>query len=181
MKTIKKYSNRRLYDTDQSEYITLQELADLIADGDDVEVIDAKSGADLTQSVLAQVVVESKGAVRLLPVPVLTRMIRMDDDELAEFMSRYMSWAIDVYGQVKRGLREMNPYQLLTGGLPIDPAQALGSLFGQSAPWSKSDESVEAPSVEEVEKDDEENEESDMASIRREIQRLSERLDGMSE
>lgn len=62
MITIKKYSNRRLYDTSESRYVTLEELADKIRRGSDVRVIDAKTEEDLTQAILAQIIIESRGA-----------------------------------------------------------------------------------------------------------------------
>lgn len=70
-------SNRRLYDTEASRYITLEELADRIQAGSDVRVIDAASGDDLTQATLTQIIIESRGAAKLLPVPLLTQMIRL--------------------------------------------------------------------------------------------------------
>ncbi len=189
MKTIKKYSNRRLYDTDDSEYITLERLAGLIREGHDVEVVDAESGEDLTQATLAQIVVESRGAARLLPVPLLTQMIRMEEDALAEFMGLYMSWALDVYFQVKRGFRDINPYQFLGGNFPFDPTRALGQLFGQSAPWNNSkppETSTSSPApppqpapVDEPAEQADDSE--DLASLRQEIQRLNERLDAMDD
>lgn len=132
-KTIKKYSNRRLYDTDESSYITLEELAKTIRDGWDVRVIDASSGADLTQATLAQIVVESRGAARLLPVPLLLQMIRMGDDALAEFMSLYMTWALDVYQQMRRGMSGISGYS----PFGFNPGQALNRLFSFGAPWAQ--------------------------------------------
>src|SRR4051794_35082758 len=91
---IKKYGNRRLYDTRASAYITLEELADKVRRGADVRVVDAKTNADLTQSTLAQIILESRRASDLLPVPLLVQLIRMGDDALAEFLGRYMSFAL---------------------------------------------------------------------------------------
>jgi polyhydroxyalkanoate synthesis repressor PhaR len=132
MKTIKKYSNRRLYDTDQSQYITLEELAEIIRAGHDVRVVDAKTETDLTQATLAQIVVESRGAARWLPAPLLMQMIRMGDDALAEFMSQYIAWALEVYFQVKEGMRQQsfNPF----AGFPFGAQTGLGRLFS-FAPW----------------------------------------------
>jgi polyhydroxyalkanoate synthesis repressor PhaR len=101
--TVKKYSNRRLYDTSESRYITLDELANKIRGGVDARVIDASSGDDLTQATLAQLVMESRGASKLLPVPLLTEMIRMGDDALAEFMGQYMAMAMHMYVQARSG------------------------------------------------------------------------------
>src|SRR5262245_46762004 len=63
---VKKYTNRRLYDTEESRYITLEELAEKIRAGDDASVIDARTGEDLTQATLTQIIMESRGAARIL-------------------------------------------------------------------------------------------------------------------
>ncbi len=135
-KTIKKYSNRRLYDTQESSYITLEELATTIRDGWDVRVVDASSGEDLTQATLAQIVVESRGAAKLLPVPLLMQMIRMGDDALAEFMSLYMTWALDVYTQMRRGMSGIAGYTPFQN-MGFSPGQALNRLFSFGAPWAQ--------------------------------------------
>lgn len=77
MRIIKKYSNRRLYDTEVSGYINLDRLAALIQAGTRVQVVDAKTGADLTRGVLVQVLREVEGGLGLMPVGLLHRMIRM--------------------------------------------------------------------------------------------------------
>jgi polyhydroxyalkanoate synthesis repressor PhaR len=99
---VKKYGNRRLYDTEGSRYVTLEELAAKIKAGSDARVIDAKTGEDLTQSTLTQIILESRGAARLLPVPLLVQLIRLGDDALTEFFGRYVVWALDVYLQTKQ-------------------------------------------------------------------------------
>ena len=109
MRIIKKYSNRRLYDTGSSRYITLDELADLIREGHDVQVLDAKTNADLTQATLAQTVIESRGAAKLLPSDLLVKLIRMENDALAEFMSTYVTWALDIYLPARDSLRGLKP------------------------------------------------------------------------
>lgn len=77
MRVIKKYSNRRLYDTSSSTYVNLDNLADIIRGGELVQIIDARSGADLTRAILMQVILEAQGALDLLPVGLLHRMIRL--------------------------------------------------------------------------------------------------------
>ena len=77
MRLIKKYSTRRLYDTQVSGYINLEELAALIQDGQQVQVQDAKTGEDLTRVVLMQVLMETKNGLELLPAGLLHRMLRM--------------------------------------------------------------------------------------------------------
>ena len=119
---IKKYGNRRLYDTAKSRYITLEQLADLIKAGEDVHVADAKTGEDLTTGTLAQIIIEGRGAARMLPVPLLVQLIRMGDDALAEFLGQYVTWALEVYLQARQGVQTMAPYNpflsLMPGAFP---------------------------------------------------------------
>jgi len=136
MRIVKKYSNRRLYDTDDSRYITLDELAELVRDGADVFIQDAKSGADLTQATLAQVILESRGGGRLLPVPLLVQMIRMGDDALAEFLGRYMSWAMELYLHAKAGTSTLFPMNPLAQ-LPFTASNALAKVIMGQNPFKK--------------------------------------------
>jgi polyhydroxyalkanoate synthesis repressor PhaR len=110
---IKKYSNRRLYDTETSRYITLDELADRVRAGANVRVVDAQNDDDLTQATLAQVILESRHAAELLPVPLLVQLIRMRDDALAEFFGRYVSWALEVYLRARQGAEAMAQFNPL--------------------------------------------------------------------
>ena len=80
MRTIKKYSNRRLYDTTDSRYVNLEDLAGLIRAGEQVRVLDAKTDADLTRDVLLQVVLEAQDGARLFPAGLLHRIIRFGGD-----------------------------------------------------------------------------------------------------
>ena len=177
MVIIKKYSNRRLYDTEQSQYITLEELARKVRSGVDVQVIDAKSGADLTQATLTQIVVENRGLARLLPTALLTQLIRLGDDMLAEFFSRYVGWALQVYLQAKR----FNPFVGRFGGqMP----------FGTSYPWSNGPQDWSSPPPPEVSPEpppvshaqpeeappDAENHSDDIAELRQQLAELREML-----
>ena len=94
---VKKYGNRRLYDTNESRYVTLDEVAAIVRRGDDVEVLDASTNADLTQPTLIQIIVESGGAERLLPAPLLMQLIRMHDTAVAALMGQWLSQALEVY------------------------------------------------------------------------------------
>ncbi len=133
--TIKKYSNRRLYDTEASRYITLEELADRIQAGSDVRVIDAASGDDLTQATLTQIIIESRGAAKLLPVPLLTQMIRLREEALAEFLGRYMTGALELYLQAKQGAQQIAQYNPLVN-LPFQAGNAFARLWGGMSPWA---------------------------------------------
>jgi polyhydroxyalkanoate synthesis repressor PhaR len=141
---VKKYGNRRLYDTGESRYITLEELAAKIRKGGDVQVQDAKTGQDLTQGTLTQIIVESRGAAKLLPVPFLLQLIRMRDDALAEFMGRWMTWALAVYTQAQKGARAVAAYNPLVMA-PFAATNALARLLNAPAHWNAEDVGAAPP------------------------------------
>ncbi|MCC6337739.1 MAG: transcriptional regulator [Myxococcales bacterium] len=107
---VKKYGNRRLYDTESSRYITLEDLTQRIRDGAEVKVVDAKSGADLTQPTLTQIIIEGRGADTLLPAPLLHQLIRLGDDVLADFLGRYVQGALELYLQAKKTSQTLMPF-----------------------------------------------------------------------
>src|SRR5499426_4675998 len=128
MVLIKKYGNRRLYDTGDSRYVTLDELAAKIRGGADLRVVDAQNGEDLTQATLTQIVLETGHAARFLPVQLLTQMIRLSDDALAEFFSRYVTGALDLYLQAKRGVQQIAAYNPLAQ-IPVAASDALARMW----------------------------------------------------
>ena len=136
MLVVKKYSNRRLYDTDESRYVTLDEVADKIRGGAEVRVVDAKTDEDLTQPTLAQIILESRNGARLLPVPLLVQLIRMNEDVLAEFLGRWLSTSLELYLQAKQGaqaLAPINPFATL----PFTATSALTRLLMGALPWTE--------------------------------------------
>jgi polyhydroxyalkanoate synthesis repressor PhaR len=162
---VKKYSNRRLYDTSDSRYITLEELAEKIRSGADARVVDAKSGEDLTQGTLTQIIIESRGGARLLPVPLLLQLIRLGDVALAEFLGRYISWALELYLQFKQGAESALPLQPFAT-LPFTATNALARLLVGAANWG---EAAPAPQPSKAPAPDE------IAELRREIDALKRR------
>ena len=132
---VKKYSNRRLYDTTESSYITLDDLAVKIRGGEDVRVVDAKTGEDLTQGTLAQIIIESRGAGRLLPVPLLFQLIRMENDALAEFFGQYVSMALEFYLQMRKGAQQVSPWYPMVNA-PFTMANAMARMFMGQSPWA---------------------------------------------
>jgi polyhydroxyalkanoate synthesis repressor PhaR len=129
MIAIKKYGNRRLYDTEESRYITLEELAAKVQRGAEVQVLDAKSGADLTQPTLVQIIIESRGAARMLPVPLLVQLIRLGDESLAEFLGRYVAGALELYLQARTGLQQISGFNPF-GGSSFGPGQLFNRMMG---------------------------------------------------
>ncbi len=95
---LKKYANRRLYDTEKSRYVTLAEVAERIRNGQQVEIIDAKTKADVTAFILTQIVLEeAKNKNVLLPVPFLYMIIQYGDNVLVDFFENYLQQAIKSY------------------------------------------------------------------------------------
>lgn len=133
---IKKYGNRRLYDTADSRYVTLDELAQSIRGGAEVRVLDAQSGDDLTQQTLAQIILEGRGASQFLSVPILTQLVRMNDDALADFFGRWMTASMELYQQARAGVQSLVPYTPL-GAVPAASNAILRLLgIGLTTPWS---------------------------------------------
>ena len=95
---LKKYANRRLYDTEKSTYVTLNQVADLIRKGRQVEVIDAKTKEDVTAFILTQIILEeAKNKNFLLPIPVLHLIIQYGDNILGDFFEKYLQQMITTY------------------------------------------------------------------------------------
>ncbi|WP_445493268.1 polyhydroxyalkanoate synthesis repressor PhaR [Rhodopseudomonas sp. RCAM05734] len=95
--TIKKYANRRLYNTGTSTYVTLEDLAAMVKDGEDFLVYDAKTGDDITRSVLAQIIFEqeNKAGQNLLPTTFLRQPIRFYGDSMQMVVPKYLEQSID--------------------------------------------------------------------------------------
>lgn len=96
--TIKKYANRRLYNTGTSTYVTLEDLANMVKDGEDFVVFDAKSGDDITHSVLTQIIFEQENkGQNLLPIAFLRQIIRFYGDSMQMLVPRYLEASISSF------------------------------------------------------------------------------------
>src|SRR5918993_5139291 len=104
--TIKKYANRRLYNTATSSYVTLDHLCQMVKDGMDFVVYDAKTGEDITRSVLTQIIVEeeSKGQ-NLLPESFLRQLIGFYGDSLQSVLPRYLEFAMAGFARQQEQMR----------------------------------------------------------------------------
>jgi polyhydroxyalkanoate synthesis repressor PhaR len=104
---LKKYANRRLYDTEKSRYVTLNNVAHMIKEGRQVEVIDAKTMEDVTALILTQIILEmGKDKNGLLPVPLLHLIIQYGENVLEEFFDKYLQQTIENYLTYKRSVDE---------------------------------------------------------------------------
>ena len=116
---IKKYPNRRLYDTEISSYITLEEVRQLVLDGEDFEVRDAKSGDDLTRSVLLQIISEhEETGSPMFTTQLLSQVIRFYGDSMQGFMGSYLEKSLQIFLDQQQKFRSQ-----------------LNNILGQT-PWS---------------------------------------------
>src|SRR6195256_1705767 len=106
--TIKKYANRRLYNTGTSTYVTLEDLATMVKAGEDFVVYDAKTNEDITRSVLAQIIFEqeNKEGQSLLPIAFLRQLIRFYGDSMQMLVPRYLEASIDSLTREQEKFRE---------------------------------------------------------------------------
>ena len=105
--TIKKYANRRLYDTESSTYITLDRLAAMVREGREFEVVDAKTGEDITRQVLTQIIVdeEARGST-MLPINFLKQLIGLYGNSMQNFVPSYLEAAMDAFQQNQKAVRD---------------------------------------------------------------------------
>ena len=105
---IKKYANRRLYHTGTSTYVTLEDLAGMVREGEDFAVYDAKTGEEITRSVLTQIIFEqeAKEGQNLLPVTFLRQLIRFYGDSMQALVPSYLEFSMDNLTREQQQLRE---------------------------------------------------------------------------
>ena len=104
--TIKKYANRRLYNTGTSTYVTLEDLAEMVKSGKDFTVVDAKTGEDITRSVLTQIIFEQENkGQNLLPITFLRQLIRFYGDSIQNLIPTYLDFSIDSLVREQEKLR----------------------------------------------------------------------------
>jgi len=106
--TIKKYANRRLYDTESSTYITLDRLAQMVREGREFEVVDAKSGEDITRQVLTQIIVEeeARGGETMLPLNFLKQLIGLYGNSMQNFVPQYLEAAMEAFQRNQSAVKD---------------------------------------------------------------------------
>ena len=123
--TIKKYANRRLYNTATSSYVTLDYLAQMVKDGEDFVVYDAKSGEDITRQVLTHIIVEEEGkGQNLLPIGFLRHLISFYGDSLESVVPNYLDSSMKAFARNQEQMRDY--MQDTMGGL--DPMSQFGEM-----------------------------------------------------
>ena len=146
--TIKKYANRRLYDTESSTYITLDRLAQMVREGREFEVLDAKTGDDITRQVLTQIIVdeEARGAT-MLPLSFLKQLIGLYGNSMQNFVPSYLEAAMDAFQRNQSAVKDAFGTNMFA-----DMAKRNMAMFGDAAQAFTANPKAESkPSGSEVE------------------------------
>jgi polyhydroxyalkanoate synthesis repressor PhaR len=181
--TIKKYANRRLYNTGTSTYVTLEDLAAMVKQGEDFLVYDAKTGDDITRSVLAQIIFEqeNKAGQNLLPTTFLRQLIRFYGDSMQMVVPKYLEQSIDTLTREQEKFRKQIADTF--SGTPFAPLEEqvrrnmelFQQTFSMFKPFARSEnaadgEKAPVPPPEEDNIDD----------LRKQMKDMQDRLDRMS-
>jgi polyhydroxyalkanoate synthesis repressor PhaR len=139
MTLIKRYPNRRLYDTETSQYITLEDLARLVHEGREVRIIDSKNGEDLTRRVLVQVLLLDDQAHKLdcLPVDFLRTLIKLEERSMMKLFEHYVGTTLQTFTIAQKAMQQN--LELLQKMSPA-PADLLGSILSRFRPQTSDGE-----------------------------------------
>ena len=165
--TIKKYANRRLYDTESSTYITLDRLAQMVREGREFEVVDAKSGEDITRQVLTQIIVdeESRGTT-MLPINFLKQLIGLYGNSMQNFVPSYLEAAMDAFQRNQSAVKDA-----FSGNVFADMAKRNMTMF---------EDATRALSGTPKDKAQSSSASSDMDQLRAELAALQAKVDKLS-
>ena len=148
--TIKKYANRRLYNTGTSTYVTLEDLATMVKNGEDFAVFDAKSGEDITRSVLTQIIFEQEnkeGAQNLLPIKFLRQLIGFYGGAMQKFVPSYLEVSLESFTREQEKFRQQISQAF--GATPFGPImeeqvrrnmEMFKQAFSMFTPFARHDE-----------------------------------------
>ena len=164
--TIKKYANRRLYDTESSSYITLDRLAQMVREGREFEVVDAKTGEDITRQVLTQIIVdeEARGGTTMLPINFLKQLIGLYGNSMQTFVPQYLEAAMDAFQRNQSAARDA-----FGGNVFADLAKRNMAMFEDAAQVFSGKAKPEAkPTSSEVEQ-----QKAELAALQAKVDRLS--------
>lgn len=181
---IKKYANRRLYNTQTSSYVTLDHLAAMVKDGTEFEVQDARTGDDITRSVLTQIIFEEEAKGQsLLPIKFLRQLIRFYGDSLQSFVPGYLDMSMDGFTKNQGAMRDRIAEALGGGNQMVENltrqnlqmfenAMAMFTPFGAQ---TKSGESAKPAAKSSTPSDEVADLKEEMEAMRRQLAELSQR------
>ncbi len=183
--TIKKYANRRLYNTGTSTYVTLEDLAAMVKNGEDFLVYDAKTGDDITRSVLAQIIFEqeNKAGQNLLPTTFLRQLIRFYGDSMQMVVPRYLEQSIDTLTREQEKFRKQMTSTFSNGPFAsleehvrrnMELFERTFSMFKPFVPTRPASAAAPEPEPEETPEPD------NIEDLRRQMKDMQDRLERMS-
>ena len=170
---IKKYANRRLYNTETSSYITLEHLATMTREGRDFQVFDARSGEDITRSVLTQIVMEEEATGQtMLPVPFLRQIISMYGDSMQSMVPHYLEASMAAFAENQNKFRDaaLKPFEQLTKQNLAMFQAATAMLTGARGAAPQKPAAAAAPAADNAE----------MTALKEQLAALQARLDGIA-
>ena len=182
--TIKKYANRRLYNTGTSTYVTLEDLATMVKAGEDFVVFDAKTGEDITRSVLAQIIFEqeNKEGQNLLPIKFLRQLIRFYGDSMQTLVPRYLEVSIESLTREQEKFRQHMAQAFgVTAFGPIEEQvrrnmEMFERAFAMFAPFAKRENQAA-----EAEKPPRSAAGGDIDELKRQMEEMQRRLERLSD
>jgi len=180
---IKKYANRRLYDTESSSYITLDRLAELVRQKRDFKVVDAKSGEDITHNVLTQIIMdeESRGT-NMLPVTFLRQLISMYGNSVDSFVPQYLEASLEALHRNQNQFREAMSGALTTAPFAANPLAEITrrnmEMFTAASGLAKAAPAQDAPAKDAPEPADTR---SELAELRAQLAEMQKKLDKLGD
>jgi|HubBroStandDraft_6_1064221.scaffolds.fasta_scaffold85159_2 polyhydroxyalkanoate synthesis repressor PhaR len=185
---IKKYANRRLYNTGTSTYVTLEDLASMVKIGEDFIVYDAKTGEDITRSVLTQIIFEqeNKEGQNLLPIAFLRQLIRFYGDSMQMLVPRYLEVSIDSLTREQEKFRQQMAQAFGVGGFGALEDQVRRNMemfekaFGMFAPFARR-ESLAAQAREDAAPESGKGPSGEISDLKRQLDEMQKRLSEISD
>ncbi|MBV1701825.1 MAG: polyhydroxyalkanoate synthesis repressor PhaR [Hyphomicrobiales bacterium] len=193
--TIKKYANRRLYNTGSSTYVTLEDLAEMVKSGDEFTVVDAKTSEDITRSVLAQIIFEQEGksGQSLLPISFLRQLIGFYGDSMQMIVPTYLEFTIGKLVSDQQKFRDQMQAAFQTQALGQPSIKMFGAmeeqtrknmhLFSQAlamfSPFNAPGNVMGAASTPEP-AEPKASQGDDIEKMREEVRNMQRRLDGLT-
>lgn len=169
---IKKYANRRLYNTRSSSYITLEHLAKMTREGIDFKVLDAKTGADITHQILTQIIMEEEASgEQILPVNFLRQLISMYGNSMQSLLPHYLEASMDNFRANQAKLHKA--FEESLGNNP------LARLAQQNMEMFKAAASAFMPGTEKPKNNDNGNGRDELAALREQMAEMQKKLDAL--
>ena len=183
--TIKKYANRRLYNTGTSTYVTLEDLATMVKSGEDFVVYDAKSSEDITRSVLAQIIFEQEnkeGGQNLLPINFLRQLIRFYGDSMQMLVPRYLEVSLESLTREQEKFRQQMAQAFGVSAFgPLEEQvrrnmEMFEKAFGMFAPFARKSSTGEAEKMTPPQQPT-----GDINDMKRQLDEMQKKLDRLSD